>query len=61
MFIILSYKNSPFDKIVVRKDDVAEVTTTHEGENVIVTMKNGSEFRVAETLSEVIAALNGVN
>ena len=59
MFIIFSLKNCPFDKIVVRKEDVVEVTLTNEGENVTVYMKNGEVIKVAETLSEVLEALNG--
>ena len=58
MFIILSLKNCPFDKIAVRKEDVVEVTLTNEGENVTVYTKNGEVIKVAETLSEVMEALN---
>ena len=59
MFIILSLKNCPFDKIAVRQEDVVEVTLTNEGENVTVYTKNGEAIKVAETLSEVLEALNG--
>jgi hypothetical protein len=59
MIIIFSLKNCPFNKIVVRKEDVVEVTLTNEGENVTVYMKNGEVIKVAETLSEVLEALNG--
>ena len=58
MFMIFSLKNCPFDKIAVRKEDVVEVTLTNEGENVTVYMKNGEVIKVAETLSEVLEALN---
>ena len=58
MFIILSLKNCPFDKIAVRQEDVVEVTLTNEGENVTVYTKNGEVIKVAETLSEVLEALN---
>ena len=56
--MIFSLKNCPFDKIAVRKEDVVEVTLTNEGENVTVYMKNGEVIKVAETLSEVLEALN---
>lgn len=58
MFIILSFKNCPFDKIAVRKEDVVEVISTNEGENVTVYMKSGEKIKVAETLSEVLEVLN---
>ena len=59
MFIILSFKSCPFDKIAVRAEDVVEVVSSNEGESVFVYMKNGEKIKVAETLSEVLEALNG--
>ena len=59
MFILFSFKYSPFDKIAIREEDIVEVVSTNEGESVTVYTKNGEIINVAETLSEVLEALNG--
>lgn len=55
-FAIFSYKNKPFDKIAVRRNDVFKVTVVCDA--VTVFLKNYEKIEVAETLSEVLEALN---
>ena len=55
-FVIFSFKDKPFDKIVVRSCDVFKVYAICD--TVTIFLKNGEQIEVAETLSEVIEALN---
>ena len=55
-FVIFSFKDKPFDKIAVRSCDVFKVYAICD--TVTIFLMNGEQIEVAETLSEVIEALN---
>ena len=55
-FVIFSFKNNPSDKVAVRRCDVFKVNAICD--SVIIFLMNGEIIAVAETLSEVLEALN---
>ncbi len=55
-FVIFSFKAKPFDKVAVRRNDVFKVNAISD--TVTIFLTNGEIITVAETLSEVLEALN---